>query len=70
MSESLIEFSDADILLAYDNGLADFHLAEKYDHNAHLRAPIRNWLDRLRTELENRGIEYSHAKVRQPTGDR
>ena len=51
--------NDADLELVYGNTLADYALAEKYEHNARLRPLIRARIDAIWAEQERRG---SHVR--------
>lgn len=48
------DLTDKQLDDAFGNTVADLALAEKYEHNAHLRPAIREHFDRLNAERERR----------------
>jgi hypothetical protein len=46
--------TDDELRRALDGCVADLALAEKYEHNAHLRPTIRSTFDSIRAEIERR----------------
>ena len=56
-----VAVSDSDLEAMYDNALADFALAHRYEHNAHLRVPIERVLDELRAAFNARELPVPYA---------
>jgi hypothetical protein len=63
----LANLSDADLTVAYDNALADWALAEKYEHNAHLRPAIREHLEALGAERSRRRLARDEQLISEAT---
>ena len=55
--------TDEQLALATDNALADFGMADKYEHNAHLLPPIRTHLDALYAEQRTRDEAQRAARI-------
>jgi len=56
--------TEAQLLISFDNALADYVLANKYECSHHLIPDIRRWMSEVSTEMAARGITYSHEKAR------
>lgn len=56
-------YTDDELLVAFDNVLADYVLANRYEQNARLIPDIRRRMSELSLQLEVRGLTYSHEKA-------
>jgi len=52
--EAITQATDGQLAHSLDNALADLALADKYEHNAHLREPIMEHIDRVMAEQYRR----------------
>lgn len=61
LANALAAVSDSDLEAMFDNALADFALAHRYEHNAHCRPGIQETLDALRAEFTSRELPIPYS---------